>query len=249
MPEKVAFESEAGHTLTGLLDEPMNEPLGYALFAHCFSCSKDLRIAAGLARTMAQAGIGVLRFDFTGLGQSEGDFGISDFGGQTSDLMSAARYMESRGRPPKLIIGHSLGGTAVLNAAPDISTAKAVATIGSPCDPEHVRHHFENVEFDESGWATVRLGPQPFRISRAFMADVNEPRIRERIQAMRKPIMVMHSPKDEVVSIENAERIFKAARHPRSFVSLGDADHLVTKAKDAAFIGSVLASWGSYYLA
>ncbi|MEM7626748.1 MAG: alpha/beta hydrolase [Planctomycetota bacterium] len=248
MTRTITFPAEDGTPLAGRLDLPPGDtpPIGHAIFAHCFTCSKTLHVVRRVADALNDHGIGVLRFDFTGLGESGGEFAESHFTRNTADLLAAAAFMENEGRPVGLLIGHSLGGAAVLNAAGDLPSVKAVATIGAPADPAHVQHLFRADGFDEHGRAEVSIGGRPFTISRDFVEQLEGHALERRVGELRRPLMVFHSPIDQTVGIENAERIFKAAKHPKSFVSLGDADHLVSRARDAAYIGHILGAWASF---
>lgn len=245
---RVEFDGAAGQPLAGLLEMPDDQPLGYAIFAHCFTCSKDLSVVVNVARQLNEASIAVLRFDFTGLGESEGEFATTSFSTNLQDLLAAGRFLEHKHQPPAMLIGHSLGGAAVLAAAGEMPTVTCVATIGAPSDPTHVRRHLAHADFDEQGFADVSIGGRPFRIGRQFVDDLETHNLESDIAAMNRPLLIFHSPKDTVVSIDHAERIFKAARHPRSFVSLDQADHLVSNRRDAAFLGRLLAAWGQYYV-
>jgi uncharacterized OsmC-like protein/fermentation-respiration switch protein FrsA (DUF1100 family) len=222
----------------------------YALFAHCFTCSKDILAAKRIAAELARTGIAVLRFDFTGLGSSEGEFASTNFSSNTADLMSAVAYMRDNFAAPSILIGHSLGGAAVLAVAGDIPEVRAVATIGAPADAAHVMHNFgaKIEEIEERGEASVTLAGRSFTIRKQFLDDVRESVLTERIAGMRKALMVLHSPIDQTVGIDNAATIFGAAKHPKSFVSLDTADHLVSKAQDASYAASVIATWASRYL-
>ncbi|MEO1236081.1 MAG: alpha/beta hydrolase [Planctomycetota bacterium] len=252
MTQALTFPAHDGTALAGRLDLPGDgvEVRAYAVFAHCFTCSKTLHVVRRVASALNEHGIGVLRFDFTGLGESEGEFAASHFTRNTADLRSAVDYMEAKERPVGLLVGHSLGGAAVLNAAVDLPTVRAVATIGAPADPAHVKHLFrdEGRGFGEDGRAEVSIGGRPFVISREFVEELEGHRLEERVGRLRRPLMVFHSPTDATVGIENAERIFRAAKHPKSFVSLDKADHLVTRAEDAAYIGHILGAWARFVL-
>ena len=223
----------------------------YALCAQCFTCSKDIFAAKRVAAELARAGIAVLRFDFTGLGSSEGEFASTNFSSNTADLMSAVEYLRDNFEAPSILIGHSLGGAAVLAVAGDIPEVRAVATIGAPADAAQVVHHFgTNIdEIEEKGEASVTLAGRPFTIQKQVLEDVRQSVLTERIATMRTALMVLHSPIDQTVGIENAATIFGAARHPKSFVSLDTADHLVSKAQDASYAASMIATWASRYIA
>jgi len=247
---KVNFPNSAGEDLAGMLDLPTGEPRAFALFAHCFTCSKNLRAASNISRSMTAAGIAVLRFDFTGLGQSDGDFAETSFSSNVDDLLSAARWLEDQHRAPELLFGHSLGGTAVLQAAPSIPSAVAVATIGSPADPTHVAHMFADSEAEirDKGIAKVNLGGRPFCVREQFLDDLQKHNLPDAVGSLRKALLVMHAPLDEIVEVENASRLFAAAKHPKSFVSLDKSDHLMSNDADSRYAGAVLAAWATRYL-
>jgi len=246
----VSFDNHDGETLSGILDIPTEEPIGYALFAHCFTCSKNLRAASNIARELNDARVAVLRFDFTGLGQSEGDFADTNFSSNVDDLLAAVEYLEREHEAPAILIGHSLGGTAVLQAAAQISSAVAVATIGSPAEPSHVGRMLSGHEADlrEHGEAEVDLGGRPFRIKQQFLDDLEKQDLSGNISSLRKALLIMHAPFDDVVDIENASDLFGAAKHPKSFVSLDTADHLLSQSRDSRYAGQVLAAWASRFL-
>lgn len=248
--QRIVFHNDRGEKLSGLLDLPAGVPRAFALFAHCFTCSKNLKGAINISRSLTDAGIAVLRFDFTGLGQSEGDFADSNFSSNVSDLLAAARYLEAEHEAPAILIGHSLGGTAVLQAAPELRSAVAVATIGSPADPAHVRHLFADAasDLEALGEAEVQLGGRPFKIKRQFVDDLENHDLPGAVGGLRKALLIMHAPLDEIVEIDNASQLFIAARHPKSFVSLDNADHLLSREADSRYAGSVLAAWASRYL-
>ncbi|MEL7215366.1 MAG: bifunctional alpha/beta hydrolase/OsmC family protein [Pseudomonadota bacterium] len=248
--EKFEFEGHAGHTLAGRLDSPAGQIKAVALFAHCFTCGKDIAAARRIAARLATAGIAVLRFDFTGLGHSEGEFGNTHFRSNIRDLVLASEALTARNLAPSLLIGHSLGGAAVIAAAGDIPSVKAVATIGAPAEPEHVLHNFgtslEALERD--GEADVKLGARTFHMSRGFVDDVRSITLTERLAHLKKAVLVLHAPQDSYVGIDNATQIFVAAKHPKSFVTLDDADHLLTRAADAEYAATVIEGWASRYL-
>ncbi len=248
--KKISFDNEDGHTLSGILDLPAGEPAAFALFAHCFTCSKNIKAAGNIARAMTDAGIAVLRFDFTGLGQSEGAFEDTTFSSNVSDLLAAVAWLEASYRAPQILFGHSLGGTAVLQAAPRVPSAVAVATIGSPADPQHVTHLFRGSETElrERGEAEVMLGGRPFRMKQDFVDDLAKHDLPAAIGNLRKALLVMHAPLDDIVEVDNASALFLAAKHPKSFVSLDKADHLLSREEDSRYAGQVLASWASRYL-
>ncbi len=249
--QRISFENADGQPLAGIVDRPAGPVTGCALFAHCFTCSKDLKAVRYLSAALNAAGIAVLRFDFTGLGQSEGEFADSSFSANVDDLVRAAGWMRDHDLPPGLLIGHSLGGAAALAAAPAIPETRAVATIGAPARPAHVKKLFAAHAGDiaERGAAQVELGGRPFTISRQFVDDLERQGLPGSLARLRKPLLVMHAPLDTTVSIDNAGEIFMAAKHPKSFVSLDDADHLLSRSEDARYAGRVLAAWASRYLA
>lgn len=247
--ERFDFPGESGQTLSGRLDLPDAPVTAYAIFAHCFTCSKSSLAAVRVAKALTGLGFGVLRFDFTGLGQSEGDFADSSFSGSVADIISAAAAMHSAGRTPSLLVGHSLGGAAVLAAAPDMPEIRAVVTISAPFDVTHVERLFTDVdELMERGEAEVHIGGRPFQMRRSFVDDLRKHDQGERIENLDRPLLIFHSPLDAVVGIDNASSIFLAARHPKSFVSLAEADHLLTKREDAEFVATILSAWSRRYL-
>ncbi len=236
--------------MAGRLELPEGEPRAYALFAHCFTCTKDIFAAGRIAEALASHGIAVLRFDFTGLGGSGGDFGHTNFSSNVQDLIEAANFLRECYAAPKILIGHSLGGAAVLAAAPQVPEAVAVATIGAPADPAHVTHLFteERAEIETRGEAEVLLAGRPFRIRKQFLDDVARQNGAANLAKLGKALLLFHAPRDQIVGIENAGLIFQAARHPKSFVSLDDADHLLTRRADAIYVGDVLAAWAARYV-
>jgi putative redox protein len=250
-PQKVEFAGSNGAALAARLDLPAGAPKAFALFAHCFTCSKDTVAAARIAGALSERGFGVLRFDFTGLGQSGGDFASTSFSSNVADLVKAADWLREHHRAPQLLVGHSLGGAAVLAAADRVPEARAVATIGAPADAGHVRKHFAaNLdEIEREGKAAVTLAGRRFTITREFLDDLSGHKLTDRIARLRRALIVFHSPRDEIVGIDNASAIFVAAKHPKSFVSLDDADHLLTRRADAVYVAEVLASWAGRYLA
>jgi putative redox protein len=248
--ERFDFLNDRGERLSALLDRPVTEARAYALFAHCFTCGKDIHAAKRIAAGLTALGIAVLRFDFTGLGSSEGEFANTTFSSNVGDLVAAARHMRERGHAPAFLIGHSLGGAAILAAAADIPEARVVVTIAAPSDPAHVTHLFRDQvdAIRETGELEVSLAGRPFRIKRKFLDDIETHKQAERIAKLHKPLLVFHSPIDEVVGIENATAIFVAAKHPKSFVSLAGADHLLSRKEDAAYVANVIAAWAERYL-
>lgn len=248
--QKVVFDNQRGHALSGILDLPGEPAIGYALFAHCFTCSKHLKAAGNIARALNDAGIAVLRFDFTGLGQSEGEFADTNFSSNVEDLLAAVDYLGREHEPPAILIGHSLGGTAVLQAALHVRSAVAVATIGSPSEPTHVAKMFSGSEDElrQRGEATVNLGGRPFLMKQQFLDDLEKQDLPSAVGSLRKALLIMHAPLDAIVEIDNASALFAAAKHPKSFVSLDDADHLLSGEADSRYAGRVLAAWASRYL-
>ncbi|MCG8590302.1 MAG: bifunctional alpha/beta hydrolase/OsmC family protein [Proteobacteria bacterium] len=248
--EKLEFEGSQGARLAARLDRPLAPARATALFAHCFTCSKDLAAASRLARGLAGRGIAVLRFDFTGLGHSEGEFAHTDFSSNVEDLVRAADFLRERGQAPSILVGHSLGGAAVLAAAPRVPEVRAVATIGAPSDPAHVKRLLTDdlEEIESRGQATVELAGRAFQIRREFLDDLDEQRLLPSLEKLRRALLVMHSPVDTVVGIENATRLYQAAKHPKSFVSLDTADHLLSRREDAAYAAEVLAAWAARFL-
>ncbi|TQV79336.1 bifunctional alpha/beta hydrolase/OsmC family protein [Denitrobaculum tricleocarpae] len=248
--EKLTFPGAGGELLAARLDSPIGKPRAYALFAHCFTCTKDIYAASRIAAGLAAEGIAVLRFDFTGLGASEGEFANTNFSSNVADLVKAADFLRETREAPKILIGHSLGGAAVLAAARSVPEALAVATIGAPSEPSHVAHLFQDAkpDIEARGEAEVLLAGRPFRIKKQFLDDISERNLTESVSSLKKALIVFHSPIDQTVGIENAAAIFSAAKHPRSFVSLDTADHLVSKKSDAAYIATVLSAWATRYL-
>ncbi|MEO0729354.1 MAG: bifunctional alpha/beta hydrolase/OsmC family protein [Pseudomonadota bacterium] len=247
---KTTFAGHDGSELAARLDLPAGPVRGYALFAHCFTCSKDIAAARHISGCLARSGIAVLRFDFTGLGRSGGDFANTNFSSNVADLVKAADHLREVFEAPSILIGHSLGGAAVLAAAHAIPEAKAVVTIGAPSDVSHVLHNFgASVDaINTNGEADVSLGGRSFRIRKQFVDDAVEARLIDRVKTLGKALLVMHAPRDETVGIENATGIFVAAKHPKSFVSLDDADHLLNGPGDAQFAATVIAGWSSRYV-
>jgi len=248
--KKIRFPNSEGDKLAARLDRPDGQETAFALFAHCFTCSKDLRAVGAISRALNRQGIAVLRFDFTGLGESEGDFADTNFSSNIEDLVAAAAYLEDQHEAPRILIGHSLGGAAVLQAATRIESSRAVATIGAPYDPEHVKHHLEDAidEIKQEGEARITLAGRSFTIRKQFLDDLAATRMEDTIGALSRALLIFHSPVDRIVGVENAARIFKAAKHPKSFVSLDEADHLLTDSADAEYVGVVLAAWARKYV-
>ena len=248
---KLQFQGSQGNLLSAQLDLPVDgRPMAYALFAHCFTCTKNLKAVAYISRALTRQRIGVLRFDFTGLGESEGDFADTNFSSNVGDLVAAARFLEADYEAPRILIGHSLGGAAVLQAAAKIPACRAVATIGAPADPLHVKRLLNDHTgaIAEKGEATVTLEGRDFKIKQQFLDDLALPRMTATIKNLKKALLIFHSPVDQIVGIENAAGIFQAARHPKSFVSLDRADHLLADPADAEYVGTVTAAWARKYM-
>lgn len=250
--DKFEFPGSQGHSLAARLDIPdtQDQPLAYVLFAHCFTCTKDIKAAGVIAKGLTKNGFAVLRFDFTGLGASEGDFANTNFTSNVQDLVEAANHMRANLKAPTILIGHSLGGAAVLAAAQHIPEVKAVATIGAPADAGHVAHHFQDKreEIIEKGEAEVQMVGRPFKIKKQFIEDLEAQTMDDHIASLKRALMVMHAPLDQTVGIENAGHIFTQAKHPKSFISLDNADHLLTRKEDAEYAAHVIASWAVRYI-
>ena len=248
--ERFTFTGHSGDELAARLDLPDGPHLATAVFAHCFTCGKDIPAARRISARLAQLGIAVLRFDFTGLGHSKGEFSNTTFSSNIADLRAAATALTDRGMAPSMLIGHSLGGAALLKAAKKMEGIKAVATLGAPFDPGHVVHNFETAipEIEAKGVAEVKLGGRPLNIGKQFIEDVRQEVLTNSIKKMKAALLVMHAPKDDIVSIDNAAEIFLAAKHPKSFVTLDEADHLITRAEDAEYAADVIATWAKRYL-
>ena len=247
--ERFNFPNGKGEQLAATLDLPLGKPTAFALFAHCFTCGKDILAAKRIAERLAMHGIAVLRFDFTGLGGSEGEFANTHFSSNVDDLVAAADHLREVHGAPAILIGHSLGGCAVLAASHRIPDASCVVTIAAPYDPSHVVGLFKDQigKIEEQGEVEVQLAGRPFRIKREFLDDVAEKKLNECLANLRKALLVFHSPTDDLVGIENASHIFTAAKHPKSFVSLAGADHLLSKKSDAVYVANVIAAWADRY--
>jgi len=248
--ERVKFPGSTGSELVGRLESPDGEPSAFALFAHCFTCSKDLKAAGWISRTLVERGIAVFRFDFTGLGESAGDFADTNFSSNLEDLVAAGEYLRAHHQAAKILIGHSLGGAAVLAAARHFDEAVAVATVGAPSDTQHLGEMLRSKapEIEQRGVAEVRLAGRSFTLKRQLLDDLEEQSMRRCIGELGKALLVFHSPFDEVVGIDHARRIYEAAKHPKSFVSLDHADHLLSRQRDARYVGEVLAAWSGRYV-
>lgn len=249
--QKITFTGSQGFELAAKLDTPDGEPKAYALFAHCFTCGKDLNAINRIARALNEDGIALFRFDFTGLGLSNGDFANTNFSSNVQDLIAAADYMREHLAAPSMMMGHSLGGAATLVAAHSVPEVKAVTTIGAPFDSVNVLKQFKNDldEIEANGEAEVKLAGRPFKMKKQFIEDARSQNVEEHIRNLKKPLMVMHSPIDDTVDIDHARRIYEAARHPKSFVSLDKADHLLLKnASDGIFAARIISAWASQYI-
>ena len=248
--ETLQFVGSSGGQLIARLDSPDETPKAYALFAHCFTCNKNLRAVTNINRALNQHGIAVLRFDFTGLGESEGDFADTNFSSNIEDLVLAAEFLAANYEAPKILVGHSLGGAAVLQAAKLLPSVLAVATIGAPFEPTHVKHLFASSadEIEENGQATVILAGREFTIKKQFLDDLDARSMQSCLTDLRKALLVFHAPLDQTVGIDNAGKIFGAAKHPKSFISLDQADHLLTKSADSRYVGTMVGSWAAKYI-
>jgi alpha-beta hydrolase superfamily lysophospholipase len=250
MSERFCFPSARGERLVAILDGPVGEPIAYVLLAHCFACGKDNLAAKWIAEALTLRGIAVLRFDFTGLAASEPEFVSSNFSSNVADVVAAADHLRRTYQVPAILVGHSLGGAAVLAAAPKVIEAEAVVTIAAPSDPARVAGLFNEHAADirECGEVEVRLAGQPFRVRREFLEDVTEQRLTERLAHLNRALIIFHSPMDNTVSIDNADTIFAAAKHPKSFVSLANADHLLSHRDDAIYVAHVISAWAKRHL-
>lgn len=248
--ERIEFKGSSGETLSGRIDKPESDVKACALFAHCFTCSKNLKAVGNITKALAAEGVETLRFDFTGLGESEGDFSETNFSSNVDDLIAAYTFMEERGTAPSILIGHSLGGAAVLQAAHRMDGVKAVVTIGAPSDPGHVEHHFESKreEIERTGEAIVKLAGRPFKVKKQFLDDLAEAKMDDFIKNLDRALLVMHAPLDDTVGIDNAAHIYQKAMHPKSFISLDNADHLLMDQKYSLYAGSLIADWSTIYL-
>ncbi len=249
--QKVKFKNKNGLELAAKIEFPNSEIKGYALFAHCFTCNKNLTAVRNIGRALNKCGIAVLRFDFTGLGESEGDFEHTNFSSNVDDLISAADFLKENYSSPDILIGHSLGGAAVIFAGNKINSVKAIATVGAPSSPKHVSHLFKSGidEIHLKGEAILSIGGREFKIQKHFLDDINEKNMEETVKSLKLPIIVLHSPQDTTVGIENAAQIYKSAWHPKSFISLDGADHLLTQKEDSIYVGKMIANWAERYIA
>ncbi len=249
--QKLVFKNEEGKSLVGRLELPARQqPHNFAIFAHCFTCNKNLTAIRNISKALTANGFGILRFDFTGLGESEGDFADTNFSGNVQDLIAAADHLTTHYQAPTLLIGHSLGGAAAIFAAARITSIEAVATIGAPSDPKHVKHLLRSglEEIEQNGKALVNIGGRDFTIKKQFLEDLQKNTLSTTVKNMRKALLVMHSPQDMTVGIKNAEELYRAAHHPKSFVSLDSADHLLMKKRDSQYVGEMIAGWAKRYL-
>ncbi len=249
--KKVKFEGGSGHLLTAKLDFPPDRaPIAWAVMAHGFTLSKDLSALRNITNAMNVEGIAVMRFDFTGLGESEGEFSEMNFSSNIEDIEAASQFLEQNYSAPSIVIGHSLGGAAAIFAASRLSNIKAVATIGSPSCPEHVQHLFTERldQIERQGYAKVRIGPRTFTIKKQFLEDIRMQNMERVLNELNKPILILHSPEDRIVPVSNAAEIYKAARHPKSFVSIPGADHLLSQKKHSSYVGGIIAQWARLYI-
>ncbi len=249
--KKIEFENKDGQVLSARLDFPVSgKPAAYALFAHCFTCSKNIKAIAHITRALNREGIAVMRFDFTGLGDSEGDFADTNFSSNVEDLIGAAEFLQTHYQAPEILIGHSFGGAAVLQAAQHVPSSKAVVTIAAPADPRHVTQTLGKATqiIQSRGEAEVRLAGRSFKLKQQFLDDLHLVNMKDVLINLNRALLVLHSPIDETVGIENAAQIFQAARHPKSFISLDQADHLLTDQADSLYAGAVIAAWAGKYI-
>ena len=249
--KRISFNNSKGQALAARLELPVNQhPHTYAVFAHCFTCNKNLAAVRNISRALKMSGIAVLRFDFTGLGQSEGEFSETNFSTNVDDLVYAARFLEENYQAPKIMIGHSLGGAAVICASKQLESVQAVATIGAPFQVQHLSHLFQDSieEIEQKGEAEVDIGGQLFTVSKQFLDDIEKQLTDQHIKRLGKALLIMHSPQDKIVGINNAAKIYLAAMHPKSFISLDGADHLLSQKEDSLYVGDMIASWAKRYI-
>jgi len=247
---RIEFEGALGDKLSAKLDQADGDSKACALFAHCFTCSKNLKAVGHITKALAARGISTLRFDFTGLGSSEGDFSNTNFSSNVEDLVAAARFMKDRNQSPAILVGHSLGGAAVIHAAHKINSVKAVATIGAPADPVHVKENFalKLEEIEKTGEATVTLAGREFNIKKQFLDDLKASSMEDKVSSLNRALLIMHAPIDKTVSIENAARLYSKAKHPKSYISLHEADHLLTSHIYSKYAGALIAQWSDVYV-
>jgi len=248
--EQVKFKNANGQELSAKIELPEGEIVSYAIFAHCFTCNKNLTAIKNISRAINESGMAVLSFDFTGLGQSEGDFADTNFSSNVDDLIYAAKFLAANYSAPDILIGHSLGGAAVVFAAQHIDSVKAVATIGAPSNPKHVSHLLKTgiEEINRTGEAVVAIGGREFKIQKQFLDDINEKNMQQTLKSLKLPLLVLHSPQDSTVGIENAAEIFKAAWHPKCFISLDGANHMLSNKEDSLYSGRMIATWVDRYI-
>ncbi len=247
----VSFKNSDSKTLKGILELPTNKkPENFILFAHCFTCNKNFHAPSNISKSLASKGYGVLRFDFTGLGESDGDFEDTNFSGNVDDLVSAASFLKEEYHAPSIIVGHSLGGAAALFAAKEIDSVKAIVTINAPSNLVHVQKHFESSlsEIEKEGSAKINIGGRSFQIKKQFIDDLENNNESKSLEEIRTPLLIMHTPQDKIVSIKHAEELYKSARHPKSFISLDKADHLLSNRSDSEYAGGLIAAWASKYI-
>lgn len=249
--QEIRFAGAQGDSLAAVLETPAGPPRACALFAHCFTCGKDLPAIARIARALTDRDLAVLRFDFTGLGASEGEFAATNFSSNIGDLLAAAEFLRKRGRGPALLVGHSLGGTAVLAAAPKIPECRAVAVIGAPSEPAHLRRMLRGTadEIEARGEAEVAIGGRTFRIRQQFLADIDRRALLAKLGELNRALLILHATQDEIVTIDNAEALYAAAVQPKSLVALPDSDHLLRRPADAAYAAALIATWAEPFLA
>ncbi|MBT8295151.1 MAG: alpha/beta fold hydrolase [Gramella sp.] len=248
---EVSFENSDNKLLKGILEMPSNnQPENFVLFAHCFTCNKNFHAPSNISKSLASKGFGVLRFDFTGLGDSEGEFEDSNFSGNVEDLIAAANFLKKDYNAPSIMIGHSLGGAATLFASTKIESVKAIVTINAPSNLTHVKKHFESSleDIENEGSASIKIGGRSFRIKKHFIEDLKAHEGADSLKKIRTPLLIMHSPQDEIVSIDHAEELYKAAWHPKSFISLDGSDHMLSEKADSEYAGSVIAAWAGKYI-
>ncbi|NQZ76342.1 MAG: OsmC family protein [Ekhidna sp.] len=249
--KKVTFRNANGQELAGRVDFPLSStPKAFVLFAHCFTCSKNLKSVDYISKAFTNLGMAVLRFDFTGLGQSKGSFSDTNFSSNLSDLEDAYHFLEDQYEAPQILVGHSLGGAAVLHVGGSLPKVRAVATIGAPSSPDHVAHLLSSGrdELEEKGEADINIGGRTFKMKKQFLDDIEEQGREKKIQKLDKALLILHSPQDSIVGIENAQEIYVEAKHPKSFISLDGADHLLTREEDAKYAGAMVASWSDRYI-
>ncbi|NQY74587.1 MAG: alpha/beta fold hydrolase [Candidatus Margulisbacteria bacterium] len=248
--EKVTFQSHEGASLVGNIELPEGTPKAYGLFAHCFTCTKNIKATIKIARALCNLGIAVLRFDFTGLGESEGDFADTNFSSNVEDLVAASKFLETTYQAPTILIGHSLGGTAVLHASQHIPSTKALVTIAAPSNPAHITNMIKSKQEDieNNGEADVLLAGRPFKIKKQFLDDLSSDKVQSSLKKLKTPILIFHSPIDNTVGIENAAELFQLAQHPKSFISLDKADHLLTNPEDSEYVAQIISTWAHKYI-